>query len=327
MNLEKIKCFVDIVKYNSFTKAAQENYITQAAISQQIASMEAELGFPLFVRSKRGFTVTDSGKSFYESSLRLLALYSRSLSRARCIAHNLSGYISLGIWPGLDTTHTYCVIQRLLQAYPSMQITIRPGAPTELFHKYTVGKLAMAIAMPYDFSDNTISDAVIEPLLTCGWRLFVSRDHPLAQFDAVDIADIRNEKFAVQGEESIGFQTYNLTVTEQMLIHHALSPAFVVPNFDTQQMLVATNQAVMLLPECCHPTVPALFQSIRLTGYPETCTFSAIWRSHSASPVLLAYAALLKEYFAARSAGACAFPPLDAASFPACFGENARAEA
>lgn len=77
MNLEKIKCFVDIVKYNSFTKAAQENYITQAAISQQIASMEAELGFPLFVRSKRGFTVTDSGKSFYESSLRLLALYSR----------------------------------------------------------------------------------------------------------------------------------------------------------------------------------------------------------------------------------------------------------
>lgn len=90
MNLEKIKCFVDIVKYNSFTKAAQENYITQAAISQQIASMEAELGFPLFVRSKRGFTVTDSGKSFYESSLRLLALYSRSLSRARCIAHNLS---------------------------------------------------------------------------------------------------------------------------------------------------------------------------------------------------------------------------------------------
>ena len=168
MNLEKIKCFVDIVKYNSFTKAAQENYITQAAISQQIASMEAELGFPLFVRSKRGFTVTDSGKSFYESSLRLLALYSRSLSRARCIAHNLSGYISLGIWPGLDTTHTYCVIQRLLQAYPSMQITIRPGTPTELFHKYTVGKLAMAIAMPYDFSDNTISDAVIEPLLTCG---------------------------------------------------------------------------------------------------------------------------------------------------------------
>ena len=241
MHLEKIKCFVDFVKFNSFTKAAQENYITQAAISQQIASMEAELGFPLFVRSKRGFTVTDSGKSFYESSLRLLALYSRSLSRARCIAHNLSGYISLGIWPGLDTTHTYCVIQRLLQAYPSMQITIRPGAPTELFHKYTVGKLAMAIAMPYDFSDNTISDAVIEPLLTCGWRLFVSRDHPLAQFDAVDIADIRNEKFAVQGEESIGFQTYNLTVTEQMLNHHALSPAFVVPNFDTQQMLVATS--------------------------------------------------------------------------------------
>ena len=62
MNIEKIKCFVDIVKFNSFTKAAQENYVTQAAISQQISSMEAELGFQLFERSKRGFTVTPRRK-------------------------------------------------------------------------------------------------------------------------------------------------------------------------------------------------------------------------------------------------------------------------
>ena len=51
MNLEKLQCFVDIVKYDSFTKAAQKNHITQAGISQQIASMEAELGFLLFERS------------------------------------------------------------------------------------------------------------------------------------------------------------------------------------------------------------------------------------------------------------------------------------
>ena len=297
MNLEKVKCFVDIVKYNSFTRAAQENYITQAAISQQIASMEAELGFRLFIRSKRGFTVTDAGKAFYDSSLRLLTLYSRSVSRARCIAENLSGYISLGMWPGLNPVPFYQVIQGMFQEFPNMQITVWPDTPTDLRHKYTVGKLALAVALPYDFINNVSADTVIDPLITCGYRLYVSCSHPLAKSDVVDISELQGEKFVVLGEDGLGFQTYNLMVVEQMQNHHHLTPAFVVPNFATQQALVAAGQAVMLLPECCSPMTSASFKAIRLTGYPETCTFSAIWRTTSASPALLACATRLKEYF------------------------------
>ena len=309
MNLEKVKCFVDIVKYNSFTRAAQENYITQAAISQQIASMEAELGFRLFIRSKRGFTVTDAGKAFYDSSLRLLTLYSRSVSRARCIAENLSGYISLGMWPGLDPTHFYQVIQGMFQEFPNMQLTVWPDNPTDLRHKYTVGKLAMAVVLPYDFANTIGADSVIEPLITCGYRLYVARSHPLAEFDSVDVSELQQEKFVVLGEDGLGFQTYNLMVVEQMQNHHNLTPAFVVPNFATQQTLVAAGQAVMLLPECCMPMTSAPFKAIRLTGYPETCTFSAIWRTSSASPALLAYAAQLKEYFRRLPLEACISPP------------------
>lgn len=57
MNLDKLQCFIDIVKLNSFTKAADKNCITQAAISQQISSMESELDIKLFNRSKRGFFI------------------------------------------------------------------------------------------------------------------------------------------------------------------------------------------------------------------------------------------------------------------------------
>lgn len=297
MNLDRIKCFVDIVKFNSFTVAAQENYITQATISQQIASMEAELGFSLFERNKRGFTLTEPGKSFYESSLRLLALYSRSLSRAKCIANNLSGFISLGVWPGFDVSHIYKTIGELTQIHPSMQIVMRPGTPAELRHKYKVGRLAMAIGMPYDFSNNVVSDAVIEPLATCGYRLWVSISHTLARRESVCLEDIRNEKFAVLGEECIGFQTYSRIVIEQMQNHHNLTPTFVVQDFETQQMLVATNQAVMFLPELCRPGNTDMLKPLRVVDYPETCVFAAIWRSNQASPLLLTYADSVKGYF------------------------------
>ena len=81
----------------------------------------------------------------------------------------------------------------------------------------------------------------------------------------------------------MGLQTYSHIVVEQMQNHHGLEPAFVVPNFETQQMLVATNQAVMILPKLCRPNDPSCFRAIELEDYNETCTFSAVWRS--ANPV------------------------------------------
>lgn len=297
MNLEKLQCFVDIVKYDSFTKAAQKNHITQAGISQQIASMEAELGLLLFERSKRGFTLTAPGESFYANSLHLLAQYSRSLSQARCVANNLSGYVSMGVWPGLDMTHIYAVIDRLLDRYPSMQIVFRADNPVELRHKYALGKVAMTVAMPFDLRDGAVSDAVVEPLFTCGYHLYVSPKHPLAQSESLSISDIQEEKFAVLNEECIGLQAYSHIVIEQMRHRNDLVPAFEVPNFETQQMLVATGQAVMLLPELCRPTAAFPFCRVRLRDYSERCTFSAIWRSNQASPVLLSLAELLKAHF------------------------------
>ena len=297
MNIEKIKCFVDIVKFNSFTKAAQENYVTQAAISQQISSMEAELGFQLFERSKRGFTVTPAGKSFYDSSLHLLSLYNRSLSKAKCISENLSGYISLGLWPGFNRSHIYSVIDRLMLEYPSTRIEFRTATPTELKLKHATGKLAMAVTMYYDFCDGTVPDAIIEPLATCGYRLYVSEKHRLSGRDAVTVEEIRNEPFVVLRENCMGLQTYSHIVVEQMQNHHGLEPAFVVPNFETQQMLVATNQAVMILPKLCRPNDPSCFRAIELEDYNETCTFSAVWRSANPSPVLVSLSGLLQEHF------------------------------
>ncbi len=300
MNIEKIKCFVDIVKYNSFTKAAQENYVTQAAISQQISSMEAELGFQLFERSKRGFTVTPAGKSFYDSSLHLLSLYNRSLSKAKCIAENLSGYISLGLWPGFDRAHIYTVINKLMSDYPSTRVEFRTAMPTELKLKHATGKLAMAVTMHYDFCDGTVPDAIIEPLATCGYRLYVAKNNHLAGCARVSVSEIRDEPFAVMRESCMGLQTYSHIVVEQMQNHHGLEPAFVVPNFETQQMLVATNQAVMILPDLCCPSNPSCFKAIELEDYNESCTFSAVWRSANPSPVLVSLSNLLQEHFRSK---------------------------
>ena len=53
MRLDRIETFCAVARHMSFSKAAEEFHVAQSAISQQIKSLEDELGFPLFVRSTR----------------------------------------------------------------------------------------------------------------------------------------------------------------------------------------------------------------------------------------------------------------------------------
>ena len=59
MLLRQMKYFIAVVECNSFTEAAEQYYISQSAISQQIQSLEKELGVELIHREKRRFTLTN----------------------------------------------------------------------------------------------------------------------------------------------------------------------------------------------------------------------------------------------------------------------------
>lgn len=67
--LKQIKYFQTVVRCGSFTEAAQELYISQSAISQQIQALEQELGVKLLERGNRKFTVTPAGEHFYKKVL------------------------------------------------------------------------------------------------------------------------------------------------------------------------------------------------------------------------------------------------------------------
>lgn len=72
MLLRQMKYFTSIVRNNSFTEAAEECYISQSAISQQIQALEADLGVTLLVRENRKFHLTPAGEYFYRQAVILL---------------------------------------------------------------------------------------------------------------------------------------------------------------------------------------------------------------------------------------------------------------
>ena len=73
MDLRALRYFVEVVRTNSFTRAAQTLHVTQPTISKMVKQLEQELGGPLLLREGRGVQLTDAGQVVYARGLQVLA--------------------------------------------------------------------------------------------------------------------------------------------------------------------------------------------------------------------------------------------------------------
>ena len=88
MNIRNLEYFIKVVDTNSFTKAADDLFISQSAISQQIKALEDELCFPLMIRNRKGFELTQAGKYLYIEGKNIIANIKEIENHATCISKN-----------------------------------------------------------------------------------------------------------------------------------------------------------------------------------------------------------------------------------------------
>src|SRR5215475_7467671 len=74
MDLSQLEVFLSVAQERKFSRAADKLHRTQSAVSQTIHKLEQELGEPLFDRSSRDGTLTDTGRVLQEYAERLINL-------------------------------------------------------------------------------------------------------------------------------------------------------------------------------------------------------------------------------------------------------------
>ncbi len=74
INLDLIKTFSVVAKYQNITKASEILITTQPAVSKAIKNLENQLNCNLFIRSKKGVKLTEDGLKLYEASKKVLSI-------------------------------------------------------------------------------------------------------------------------------------------------------------------------------------------------------------------------------------------------------------
>ena len=145
IDFELYKIFYTVAKHSNITKAAESLYISQPAVTMSIKKLEDLLNTTLFVRNKRGVTLTTEGKVLYEHVASAIDNIKIGENRLASLKTLESGSIRIGIGTTLTKYFLMPHLEKFHKKYPKISINIDTSMTSEVLKKLDEGKLDIAI--------------------------------------------------------------------------------------------------------------------------------------------------------------------------------------
>lgn len=187
--LKQIRYFQSVVRTGSFTAAAEEHYISQSAMSQQIKALEDEVGIPLLRRRKRSFELTAAGEYFYKKSLVLLADYDNILRELQRFSGDPGENLRVGLLKGYSGKEFNAAVSEFTVKFPGVTVEVTHGNHDALYALLRNGDIDVVL----NDQRRAFSDEYINIVLdVTEYYAAISVNSPLAQLDEVEISDLKN---------------------------------------------------------------------------------------------------------------------------------------
>ncbi len=196
----QIDYFIAVATHKNFTKAAQSLYISQPSLSKQVAQLEYEIDVQLFIRSKKGVTLTPAGTLLLRELTQFKRQLKSAFEKARQLNYGSNAVINIGCLEAMDTdVFLPYMLEQLQQNHPSIDINLERHSFKLLREKLIEGTLDVIFTLSFEVGDNF--PVCFTTVYNTTMSIFMSRMHPLAERDHVTMADLVNEDFVMISRE------------------------------------------------------------------------------------------------------------------------------
>lgn len=145
LDFKQLEYAVKIAQTLSYTKAANELYVSQSSLSQSIKNLEIELGVVLFDRTNRSVRLTSTGESFIKTAKEIIKTKDQLVVRMNDQGEFKSGHIKIGIPYFRGTLLLPRILPAFMSIYPEIKITVEEGNATFLEESIIEGRIDIAI--------------------------------------------------------------------------------------------------------------------------------------------------------------------------------------
>ena len=244
VNLDLYRVFYTVAKSGSLTKAAEELYISQPAVSRSIKQLETQLGVPLFTRTHRGMTLSaQGGKVIFNEVERALGLLSEAENRIEEMKNSATGLIRIG---ASDTIFEYFLADKIVEfheRFPAVKFELTADFTPDTIEKLKADKCDVA------FVNLPISpDSDLKLYGNC-MRLndvfVVGEKYKTLAESTVSLKELKNYPLILMEENTVARRSLNGFFSSLGL---ELQPSIEVGSWDLMKRLVIRGMGVGVIP-------------------------------------------------------------------------------
>lgn len=147
MHIETLKVFCDLVDLQSFSLAAERNFITQSAVSQQIRAIEAKFKRRLLerVRGRREVKLTSAGEVFYRESKNVLAAFDQMQENLRGLVGSIGGTVKVATVYSVGLHEMPPKVREFMSKFPTAKIDLEYSRTTKVVRDVQNGTVELGI--------------------------------------------------------------------------------------------------------------------------------------------------------------------------------------
>lgn len=291
MTITQIKYFITVAGCLSFTKASEQLFLTQPALSRHISKMEEELNIQLFIRTGSGIRLTPAGSSLYQGFSELFNGYQEQVSKAKKIQEGLNGSLKIGFLDNMNLADFMPVVYReLMEKYPNVDIWPVRRSFYDLIAGVYSGKLDLIFTVQFEVENK--EHLLYQYVHHSKDHIVMSRFHPLAQKEHVTLEDVKDEMFVMISPTDNPESSHLIL---EICREHGFVPNVKFASTMTEQALwIESGMGVTVLDSCCtlrnNPDIR--FYEMDSNWDPSLVV---CWSQHNFNPMIPAFLKKLNE--------------------------------
>lgn len=284
MDIERLRLFTTVAECLSFTKAAEQMYISQPTLSRHIAELESSLQVELFERTTRKVSLTTAGQLFYNEAIQIIKSYDALMKRATQLGSGLSGALRVGYLELFTQNILPSAIRNFRTKFPLVDLQLKETKLKESTEGLLDGSLDMSFLITREQPN---LDPILEHrrIYTGEIELIVSKFHTYANYEIVSPAILKDEKIFTFDQVQTPELRENIT---RICMNYGFLPNFQSEGYSPGAifLMVQGGMGVSLLSSLITSVLKTedRFHTLKLEGAQFPTNLEVAWRRDNNNP-------------------------------------------
>ena len=294
LSVTRLRVLREVAAQGSFSGAASALDYTQSAVSQAVATLEAETGAALLERDRKGVRPTAAGALLLRHADVILGQLDAAEAELAATLGLRGGLLRIASFPTAGAALMPAAIAAFRTAHPDVELTLAEGEPGEIGPRLRAGEFDLALLFEFAGSrERAFAGLARTELFDDPLHLVLPRDHALAGRAQIALGDLRDEAWIQTGS---GTPCARHVVRSCHAAGFAPSVSFESDDYQTVQGLVAARVGVALVPQLALSTVrgDVVVRALRPRA-PARSVVAATRRGDGPMPAPAAMLAILRD--------------------------------